>query len=213
MIFERTLKNLITEYFDENAQKVDYYLNFNFENEQFRIAQVSPFKYVVYKNKDISFTGNFFSLVGYLKGLKQYFNPNNISVRNPKVLNGFLENLIKDKNPIMSSEYIKLNDLFNKTNKQLNDNISQKKAYKSELKKCQESLRIKNLELEQLKKKADKEISQLKSDNEEAANLISDLYYKKEDIEFGTKHYKLENFPKDAREFIQDIIKEYYNKV
>lgn len=190
------------------------YITFKYKNDDWSIQQISLFNYEVRLNNDSIFIGNYFQLEGFLKGIKDYYKSNEIVLRDPRILNTQLKNLFVVDSSV-ENNYIEKIKLLSEANKnipnlknELNTWKSKADSYKDQLQKLMKIGEERNKKLSS----QEVEITQLKKDCEEAANLISDLYYKKDDIEYGTKHYKLDHFPKDVQEFILDIIKEYYNK-
>lgn len=190
------------------------YITFGYKDDNWSIQQISLFNYEVRLNNNSIFVGNYFQLEGFLKGIKDYYKSNEIVLRDPKALNIQLKELFTVDSSV-EKQYVEKIKSLSEANKNIPSlkneiNIWKSKAgsYKDQLQRLMKTGEERNKKLSS----QETEIVQLKKDCEEAANLISDLYYKKTDIEYGTKHYKLDHFPKDVQEFILDIIKEYYNK-
>ena len=78
-------------------------------------------------------------------------------------------------------------------------------TYCSVIKELNSSAQKRNSQI----KKLEEEKKQLKSDCEEAADLLSLM--EKGELTNIKKTYKIDHFPKDVQDFIYDIIKEYYN--
>lgn len=196
----------------ECAIKEGHSLLFTYQKESFRIIRCSIFKYELFKGGTLLFSGSCKQLMTYLLCFKEYYKPNEIVFRNPEkvilpeivsIYNGKFQELNKYKN-LLNEANNKNTQLINK-NTQLIDKIS---SYKSEITKLNECAKERNSLIED----KNSEIEELKKDCQEAAELIETLYTQKEELNLGTKHYKLENFPKDVCDFIKDLIKEYYNK-
>lgn len=182
----------------ECAIKEGHSLLFTYKKESFRIIRCSIFKYELFKDGTLLFSGSGKQLTTYLLCFKKYYKANEIVFRNPeKVILPKIVSIYNGKFQELSKYKSLLNEANNK-NTQLIDKIS---SYKSEITKLNECAKERNSLIEELKK-----------DCQEAAELIEILYTQKEELNFGTKHYKLENFPKDVCDFIKDLIKEYYNK-
>lgn len=189
----------------ECSKEEGHSLVFNFKKEKFRITKCSIFKYELFKDGTLLFSGSRKQLIAYLLCLKEYYKSNEIVLRNPeKVILPEIINIHNEKLQKLD-EYRNLLNAANNKNAQLTDKIS---TYKLEILKLNERAKERNALIED----KNSEIEELKKDCQEAAELIETLYTQKEELDLGTKHYKLENFPKDVCDFIKDLIKEYYNK-
>lgn len=94
---------------------------------------------------------------------------------------------------------------YEESQKQLEVYKKKCKTYVSEIQKLTVSANIRNTKIKSL----EEEKKQLKSDCEEAADLLSLI--EKGELTNLKKTYKIDHFPKDVQDFIYDIIKEYYN--
>ena len=198
------LKVFLCENF-ECSKKEGSSLIFTFKNENFRISRCSIFRYELLKDGTLLFSGSRKQLITYLLCFKEYYKSNEIILRNPeKVILPEIVGIYNGKFHEIN-EYKNLLNAANNKNAQLTDKIS---TYKLEILKLNERAKERNSLIEN----KNSEIEELKKDCQEAAELIETLYTQKEELDLGTKHYKLENFPKDVCDFIKDLIKEYYNK-
>lgn len=189
----------------ECAIKEGHSLLFTYKKESFRIIRCSIFKYELFKGGTLLFSGSGKQLTTYLLCFKKYYRSNEIVFRNPeKVILPEIVSIYNGKFQKID-EYRNLLNAANNKNAQLIDKIS---SYKLEITKLNECAKERNSLIEN----KNSEIERLKKDCQEAAELIETLYTQKEELNLGTKHYKLENFPKDVCDFIKDLIKEYYNK-
>lgn len=213
MLLQKKITNLISKHLKCLAIYSDNTIKFIYKENSVNIYQISLFNYEVRISSDIVFSGNYLQLEGFIVGFKNYYKSNEIELKNPKNLDVQLVNIFKGITE--EASYKKQIEELNKEIVKLTKNTENNNSYKKQLEIVQKAAVKRNKKIESLNKeieKLNKEIENLKNDCEESANIISDLYYKKEDIEYGTKHYKLENFSKEAQDFLKDIIKEYYNK-
>ena len=179
------------------------------------ISSPSLFSYNITLEDKVIFSGNYFQLLGFFKGYSQ--NPKEkLKLKDPSKVLLEISKLIGNE---ISSEKennykTKIEELQKKitqlqsNNNSLNTKYSQAISYKKEVQRLNTVVSSQSEELKLNKK----EIASLKEDCQEAANLISDLYYKSEEVIVGVKRYKLDHFPKDVQLFIKDLITEYYNK-
>lgn len=221
------LKNKIIELIKTNYNK-NYSLNndvivFSYNGAEYSIYSNGLFQYTIKLNNSQVFVGNYFELIGFLEGLR-VAKSNEIKVSDPAPV------LVKIGNIVNSSISSSVEAKYKKEIQNLKDANVQLNAYKTassiknnnykqEIQKLNKSIQQRTKELDEVENKhkkelskKDLEISKLKDDCEEAALLISDLYYKASNITSGRKTYKLENFPQDVQSFIKEIIDEYYNK-
>ena len=206
MLLQKKIINLISNQLKCLAIYSNNHIVFIYKENTINIYQVSLFTYEIRILSDVIFVGNYLQLEGFLIGLKNWYKSNEIILKNPKDLNTQLTNIFKGVTE--ETKYLQQIKELNKKIAELTKNSEKVNTYKKEIKAAHKAAEEKNKKITSL----NLEIEKLKKDCEEAANIISDLYYKKEDIEYGTKHYKLKNFPKDVQSFLIDIIKEYYNK-
>jgi uncharacterized protein YihD (DUF1040 family) len=213
MLLQKKITNLINGHLKCLAIYSDNTIKFIYKESPVNIYQTSLFNYEVQISSDIVFSGNYLQLEGFIIGFKNYYKSNEIELKNPKNLDVQLINIFKGI--AEEASYKKQIEELNKEIVKLKNNIEKNDSYKKQLEVAQKAGEKRNKKIESLNKEIEtlnKEIENLKNDCEESASIISDLYYKKEDIEYGTKHYKLENFSQEAQDFLKDIIKEYYNK-
>lgn len=213
MLLQKKITNLINEHLKCLAIYSDNTIKFIYKENPVNIYQISLFNYEVLISSDIVFSGNYLQLEGFIIGFKNYYKSNEIELKNPTDLNVQLVNIFKEITE--EASYKKQIEELNKEIVKLTKDIEKNDSYKKQLEAMQKAAVKRNKKIESLNLeigKLNKEVENLKNDCKESANIISDLYYKKEDIEYGTKHYKLENFSKEAQDFLKDIIKEYYNK-
>lgn len=125
------------------------------------------------------------------------------------------EIILKDPQEVVAIDLVKeLNKLDPKVDYKTKYTESQKQlkiyqqkcdTYCSVIKELNSSAQKRNIQI----KKLEEEKKQLKSDCEEAAELLS--YSMKGELVNLKKTYKIDHFPKDVQDFIYDLIKEYYN--
>ena len=206
MLLQKKIISLISKQLKCLAVYSNNHIAFIYKENPINIYQVSLFTYEIRILSDVIFMGNYLQLEGFLMGLKNWYKSNEIVLKNPKDLNAQLINTFKGVTD--ETKYLQQIKELNKKVSELTKNSEKIDVYKKEIKTIHKAAEERNKKITSL----NLEVEKLKKDCEEAANIISDLYYKKEDIEYGTKHYKLENFPADVQSFLIDIIKEYYNK-
>lgn len=190
-------------------------ITFTLEDSKCTISSLSLFSYGVTLEDNPIFSGNYFQLLGFFKGFLQKPGEK-LKLKNPsKVLLEISKLIGEEISSEKESNYkTKIEELQKKivqlqsNNQSLNAKYSQAVSYKKEVQRLNTVVSSQSEELKLNKK----EIDSLKEDCQEAANLISDLYYKAEEVVVGVKHYKLDHFPKDVQLFIKDLITEYYNK-
>ena len=223
LLLKNKIIKWIKDIFNKDCMVVNDGIMFTYHDTTYRIIQKDLFKYVISTKNLYLFIGNYFELIGFLEGLKTD-RPNELNVSDPTPVLIKIGNIINSSiSPELETKYKKeLQDLKD-ANIQLNASkvaaVTKNGNYKKEIQKLNKSIQQKAEEFTEAENKhkkeldeKDLEINKLKNDCEEAALLISDLYYKASNITFGRKTYKLENFPEDVQNFIKEIIDEYYNK-
>lgn len=190
-------------------------ITFTWNDCKCTISSSSLFSYNIALEDKVIFSGNYFQLLGFFKGYSQ--NPKEkLKLKDPsKVLLEISKLIGKEISSKKEGDYkTKIEELQKKvaqlqsSNDSLNTKYSQAASYKKEVQRLNTVISSQSEELKLNKK----EIESLKEDCQEAANLISDLYYKAEEVVVGVKRYKLDHFPEDVQLFIKDLITEYYNK-
>lgn len=223
MLLQNKIVKEVRDIFNRECSIIDNGLSFTYLGITYNIIQKNIFKYIVSSNNLYLFIGNYFELIGFLGGL-QVDRSDEIKVSDPTPVLVKIGNMVNSSIPSDTEEkYKKEIQGLKDANIQLNASktaaVTKNSNYKKEIQKLNKSIQQKIKEFDEAENKhkqeldkKDLEINKLKEDCEEAALLISDLYYKASNITVGRKTYKLENFPEDVQKFIKEIIDEYYNK-
>lgn len=221
MLLKNKIKTFIKNKFKQECLVTNKdSLVFNYGDNKYCIYQNSLFNYQIAVNDSSAiFSGTYFQLIGFLEGIV-FQKPEALKLNNPQPMVLKISQVLNQaiQEDAITSKYKKEVQDLNKKVKSLQDKNSELNknyqsvytsngVYKKDIQTLNNTLCKKNKELNE----KNSEIEQLTKDCEEAALLISDLYYKRSEITFGTKRYKLENFTQDAQLFIKDLIKEYYN--
>lgn len=223
MLLQKKIIKEVKDIFDKECLTTNNGLSFTYLGKTYNIIQKNIFKYIISSNNLYLFIGNYFELIGFLEGL-QTDRINEIKVSDPTPVLVKIGNIVNSSIPSsVETKYKKEIQDLKDANIQLNAHktaaVTKNGNYKKEIQKLTKNIQQKTKEFTEAENKhkkeleaKDLEISKLKDDCEEAALLISDLYYKASSITYGRKTYKLENFPEDVQKFIKEIIDEYYNK-
>lgn len=223
LLLKNKIIKWIKDIFNKDCMVVNDGIMFTYHYTTYRIIQKDLFKYVISTKNLYLFIGNYFELIGFLEGL-QIDRTNEIKVTDPTPVLVKIGNIVNSGiSSSVEAKYKKEIQDLKDANIQLNAHktaaITKNGNYKKEIQKLTKNIQQKTKEFTEAENRhkkeldaKDLEISKLKDDCEEAALLISDLYYKASSITYGRKTYKLENFPEDVQKFIKEIIDEYYNK-
>lgn len=216
------LKNKIIQFIRDDLKYSDNiigsseYIIFTWKGYKLEISSKGLFKYGIILGEDLIFSGNYFQLLGFLKGIFREGDKEQLRLKAPSSVLLEITKLIGNSSNVENENKYKekITELQKKISQlQSNNELLNNKSIKSDLYK-KEVQRLNTVVSSQSKeiKSNKEEIENLKKDCQEAAELINTLYYKSEEIEIGIKRYKIDHFPKDVQEFIKDLITEYYNK-